>query len=150
MAIFTYPPISVSITGGATEAKQDTIITKIEGVDTSVQAVDTSVQGVDTSVQAVDTKLTTTNSELSTLNSTDFSTSTKQDTVITTLGDIKSELAAKLSGSLAPVEYDEVVTTYVGATSSISTVVYKLASATVKTLTFTYDGSDRLSNVVAS
>lgn len=60
------------------------------------------------------------------------------------------EINAKVGGSLTPVEYDETVITYVGATTKIDTVVYKLATATVKTLTMSYDGSDRLTGVVAS
>lgn len=60
------------------------------------------------------------------------------------------EINAKVSGSLTPVEFDETVITYVGATTKIDTVVYKLATVTVKTLTMSYDGSDRLTGVVAS
>jgi hypothetical protein len=48
------------------------------------------------------------------------------------------------------VAHDEVVVTYVGATTLISTVVYKLATVTVATLTFSYDGSNRLIGVVRS
>lgn len=65
-----------------------------------------------------------------------------------TLLDVKDLLDSKLAGSLVPVEHDEVVTTYVGSTSDISTVVYKLAGVTVATLTLTYDGSNRLIGVV--
>lgn len=52
--------------------------------------------------------------------------------------------------ALVPEAYDEVITTYVGATTKINTVVYKLATVTVGTLTFSYDGSDRLIGVVRS
>lgn len=52
--------------------------------------------------------------------------------------------------ALVPEAYDEVITTYVGATTKINTVVYKLATVTVGTLTFSYDGSDRLISVVRS
>lgn len=44
--------------------------------------------------------------------------------------------------------FDEAVITYVGATTNIATVVYKLATVTVNTLTLTYDGSNRLIDVV--
>lgn len=60
------------------------------------------------------------------------------------------ELDSKLAGSLVPLAHDEIVTTYVGATTDISTVVYKLAGSTVATLTLTYDGSNRLIGVVRS
>ena len=62
-------------------------------------------------------------------------------------------LNARMGGSLTPVEFDEMVLTYVtvgNGIGEIQTVVYKLATVTVKTLTLSYDGSDRLSGVVAS
>jgi hypothetical protein len=61
-----------------------------------------------------------------------------------------AELNARLAGSLTPVEFDEIVTTYVGATTDIDTVTYKLATVTVRTLVLGYDGSNRLISVVAS
>jgi len=57
-------------------------------------------------------------------------------------------LNQRLGGSLVPVGYDEHVITYVGATTDIATVVYKLATVTVATVTLTYDGSNRLIGVV--
>lgn len=65
----------------------------------------------------------------------------------------QATLLTRLSGSLVPAAFDEIDLTYVAAgagTGQIATAVYKLASATVKTLTMSYDGSDRLSSVVAS
>jgi hypothetical protein len=59
-----------------------------------------------------------------------------------------NDLNLRTAGSLVPVEHDEIVTTYVGATTDISTVVYKKAGSTVATLTLTYDGSNRLIGVV--
>jgi hypothetical protein len=71
---------------------------------------------------------------------------TKLDDVATeaTLGDILD----KLAGALIPFEHDQIIPSYVGATTDISTVIYKKAGVTVATLTFTYDGSNRLINVV--
>lgn len=59
-------------------------------------------------------------------------------------------LNARTAGSLAPVEFDSYEISYVGATTDISTVVYKLGVATVKTLSFSYDGSNRLTGIVAT
>lgn len=56
-------------------------------------------------------------------------------------------LLAKTSGAIVPISYDQVVQTYVGATTDLSTVVFKAGGVTVATLTFTYDGSNRLINV---
>jgi hypothetical protein len=58
-----------------------------------------------------------------------------------------ASLLAKTSGAIVPVSYDQVVQTYVGATTDLSTVVFKAGGVTVATLTFTYDGSNRLINV---
>lgn len=54
---------------------------------------------------------------------------------------------AKLPKSLISVEHDQVVNTYVGATTRIATAEYKLLGTTVATLTFTYDGSNRLVDI---
>lgn len=73
-----------------------------------------------------------------------------------TLQDVLTEVTAlntRMAGSLAPVAFDELVMTYVtvgNGIGEIETVTYKLASTTVKTLTLSYDGSNRLSGVVAS
>lgn len=52
----------------------------------------------------------------------------------------------KFAGALIPTAYDEVVLSYTG--SNLTGVVYKLAGATITTLTLTYDGSDNLIHVV--
>lgn len=50
--------------------------------------------------------------------------------------------------SLIPTQYDELVLGYTG--SNLTSVTYKLAAATVGTLTLSYDGSDNLSGVIRS
>lgn len=62
-------------------------------------------------------------------------------------------IAARLTGSLTPVAFDEVDLTYVVAgngVGQIETATYKLATVVVKTVTLTYDGSDRLISAVAT
>ena len=54
----------------------------------------------------------------------------------------------KTAAGLVTVPYDEYVIAYVGATTDIASVTYKLASSTVATLTMTYDGSNRLVDLV--
>lgn len=64
-----------------------------------------------------------------------------------------SALNQRLAGSLVPVKYDEIAITYVTAgngVGEIQTAVFKLATVTVKTLTLSYDSSNRLSGVVAT
>ena len=63
---------------------------------------------------------------------------------------LQTTLNNKTAAGLVTVAHDEIVTTYVGSTTDISTVVYKLATVTVATLTMSYDGSSRLINVVRS
>ena len=58
------------------------------------------------------------------------------------------DLNARLAGGFVPAQFDETVITYVGVSTDIDTVVYKLSGATVATLTMSYDGSDRLIGVV--
>lgn len=73
-------------------------------------------------------------------------TEAKQDSLI-------ALVTARLAGSLAPVAFDEVDLTYVtvgNGIGQVETAVYSLASTPVKTLTFTYDANDQLSNVIAS
>jgi hypothetical protein len=64
--------------------------------------------------------------------------------------DYLSQLASRTSGSLAPYEYDEVANTYVGTTTDLDTVIYSFQGNPVATLTFSYDGSNRLIGVVRS
>lgn len=60
----------------------------------------------------------------------------------------QSAFSAKSASAFINVPFDEIVITYVGATTRIDTVVYKLATVTQNTLTMTYDGSNRLIDVV--
>ncbi len=124
----------------ATETKQDTGNTKLDSLLTELQlkADLTETQPVSVASLPLPTGAAT-EATLASLAAEDFATQT-------TL----AALNTKSAGSLAPVEHDEVVTTYVGATTKINTVVYKLSSVTVKTLTFSYDGSDRVIGVVAT
>lgn len=60
---------------------------------------------------------------------------------------------SRLTGSLVPTAFNEIDLTYItsgNGTGQIGTAVYKLASSTVKTLTLTYDSSNRVISVVAS
>lgn len=64
-----------------------------------------------------------------------------------------STLNGKSAGALVPTAYNEVDLTYVpsgNGVGQVQTAVYKLSGSTVKTLTLSYDGSNRLSSVVAS
>ena len=66
------------------------------------------------------------------------------------------ELAQKvavLGGNLVPQQYDQITLTYItsgNGTGEIGTAVYKYDGNTVATLTLTYDGSNRLTDVIRS
>lgn len=58
-----------------------------------------------------------------------------------------------IGGSLVPEKYDELELTYVAAgngVGEVETVVYKLSSVTIATLTLAYDSSNRVISVVRS
>lgn len=78
---------------------------------------------------------------------------TSVGTVNTSVGAVTtavSAFSAKTAAGFVNVPFDNLVITYVGATTDIDTVVYKLGATTVATLTLSYDGSDRLTGVVRS
>jgi len=55
--------------------------------------------------------------------------------------------------NLVPNEYDEISLTYVASgngAGEIETVVFKLATVTINTLTLSYDASNNLINVIRS
>lgn len=81
MAIFVYPAASVTIAGGATEAKQDTIIAELQDIDTNTadNATETTLSAVNAKITAVDT--------------TGKATEAKQDTIIAELQDIDANTA---------------------------------------------------------
>lgn len=78
-------------------------------------------------------------------------TDTEVSVNTTTLGSSEPLPVLNMS-AFVPKLYDEVALTYVAAgngVGQIQTAVYKLATVTVRTLTLSYDGSNRLSGVVA-
>lgn len=84
---------------------------------------------------------------------TGAATAANQVLEIADLDSIDANINSRLSGSLVPTAYDEIDIAYVVAgpgAGQIQTATYKLASSTVKTVTITYDGSDRIATVVAS
>lgn len=163
-----YPPIggSVLAPGAATAANQVLEIADLDAIKLSTASIDTKLTNplpvsgplTDTQLRATavpvsgpltDTQLRATAVPVSLASSplpTGAATAANQASEI-------ALLTARLTGSLTPVAFDEIALTYVVAGNGIgqiATAVYKLATVTVKTLTFSYDGSDRLSGTVAS
>lgn len=63
---------------------------------------------------------------------------------------LQTSLNNKSASAFINVPFDETVITYVGATTNVSTVTYKLAGVTQNILTMMYDGSNRLVDVLKS
>lgn len=64
-----------------------------------------------------------------------------------------AQKVAMLGGNLVPTEYDEITLSYIVAgpgTGEIGTVEYRFDGNLVATLTLSYDGSNRLTNVLRS
>lgn len=123
---------SVLPTGAATSALQTTGNASLASIDSKLTAP-LSVTGplTDAQLRAAAVPVSAASLPLP----TGAATSANQATVLT-----------RLSGSLVPAAFDEVVLTYTG--DNITTAEYKLATVTVKTLTLSYTG-DRLDSVVA-
>lgn len=69
------------------------------------------------------------------------------------LTDTAGNLNVNVLSGFVPTAFDEIVLTYVpsgNGAGQIATATYKLATATVATLTMTYNGSDQLTDVLKS
>ena len=82
-------------------------------------------------------------------------TAANQVTENASLSSIDGKLSAlsRMAGSLTPVDFDETAISYVpsgNGAGQIGVVQFKKATVLVKTLTLSYDGSNRLTDVVAS
>jgi hypothetical protein len=155
--LYVYPPQSISVTpspiqylkdGTATDVSIDTVTpSNSNPLPVTAQSFPLPTGASTSALQTTgNSSLSSIDGKFTTLNAKDFATSAKQDTAQTTL----SALEAKVAGSLAPVKHDQVILTYVGATTDIATVTYKFTGTTVATLTLSYDGSNRLVGVVRS
>lgn len=151
MATFRYPQTQAVLAGGATEAKQDVMISELQDIEALVTTGNASLVDIDTN----------TSNTASSVSSIDgkVSTEAKQDNIITELQNIDGvldSLNARLAGNLVPETFDYLQLTYVAAGNGIGeieTVVYKTGGSggsTVATLTLAYDGSDRLASVTRS
>jgi chromosome segregation ATPase len=170
MALFVYPATQVSISGGATEAKQDVIITELQDVNTELNtqsstlsslnakdfATQTTLASLNSKDFATQTTLAALNSKVTAVDTTDKATATNQTTQITSLSNIEShinDLNARLAGNLVPETFDYISITYVtvgNGIGEIETVTYKAGGSggtTVATLTLSYDANDKLASV---
>lgn len=171
MATFVFPASSIDTTGLATEAKQDAIITEIQSSNTKLDDVNSELDTQTTRLTSIDSKDFATQTTLQALlteleakadltetqpvsaASLPLPTGAATESTLNNVDTKLQNLDSRLAGALAPVEHDELEITYVpsgNGVGEVQTVVYKLASATVATLTLSYDASNRLTGVVKS
>lgn len=167
MSLFVYPATQVSLSGGATEAKQDTMITALDDINTELDGQSTLLTSIDgkdfatqTTLSALNTKVTAVDTGDVTVSSsalpTGAATSANQSTGNASLSSIDTEiqdLNARIPAGLVQEDHDNLSITYVTAgngVGEIETVVYKLGVSTVATLTLAYDANDKLSTVTKS
>ena len=129
-------------TGASTLAEQQTQTTAVGSLTETAPATDTASSGLNGRLQRIAQRLTSLIALLPTSigqksTSGSLSVAIASDQTVNTLN--KSQLI--------PALYDQVVTTYVGSTTDINTIVYKQSGVTVATLTMTYDGSSRLTDI---
>lgn len=160
MATFVYPQVQTTISGSATEAKQDSQITELQAINTDMDTLVAVDYATQTTLAALLTELqlkadlseTQPVSAASLPLPTGASTSANQTTANASLSALENKLAA----SLVPEAYDHISLTYVAAgngAGEIETVVYRTgggAGTIVATLTLAYDGSNRLLSVTRS
>lgn len=176
-ALFIFPPVVLDKTGLATSALQtaqltelQNIVTEINNLEIDVESININVDGLETLVAASNTQLTAINNNTDNIEGTltaiagyvdqleagQTTGNNSLSSIDTSLNSIEADtLALKLKSASAFVSepFDYTSLSYVGATTKILTVVYKLGGAagtTVATLTLGYDGSDRLTSVTRS
>ena len=149
---------AVDTTGKATEAKQDNIIAELQDIEADIEAGNVSLASIDSKV-ATEATLAQLDGKVTAVDTTGKSTEAKQDTMITSLSAIESDidnLNARLAGNLVPETFDFLQLSYVAAgngAGEIETVTYKAgggAGTTVATLTLGYDAQNRLTSVTRS
>lgn len=119
--------------GAATSANQTSEISHLTNIETAVQT--TASSGATSANQS------TANASLATI-----ATNTAGKATETTLGVFSSKTAS----GMVVEKFDNFAVTYVGTTSNINVVTYKLGGTTVAILTMSYDGQGRLSGAVKS
>ena len=130
MSIFLYPP-SPAVSGGATSANQDVIISELQSANVDLAAIELINTDIETNTADSAASLAAMEADVDALN-------------------------AKLAASLVPEAYDYIALTYVAAgngVGEIETVIYKTGGAvgtTVATLTLAYNGDNKLSSTTRS
>lgn len=138
-------PVSGTIsTGGLTDAELRASPVPVSGplTDTQLRASPVPVSGTVSTGGLTDTQLRASAVPVIANAGTNLNTSALS------LESTQSAFSAKSMSAFINVPFDEVVITYIAATTRIDTVQYLLSAVLQNTLTLSYDGSDRLNGVV--
>ena len=142
MAVYIYPPqgaTTVTAAPGsdfATETTLAVIAGYTDGIETLVALTNTKLDTLHADIDGVETLIGTTNTNTANIKTAVDLTTTAVDSVKTAVDATNTLLTNKLAGSLINVQHDQIVPNFAGALTNV--YVYKLAGATVKTLTITY------------
>jgi hypothetical protein len=132
--------------GGATSANQVLEIADLNAIKASTASIDTKLTApLAVTGPLTDTQLRATAVPVS-LASSPLPTGAATEATL-------AAFSAKTAGAFVPEAFDFSTITYVGTSTDINTVVYKIGGASgtvVATLTMGYDGSNRLSTVTKS
>ncbi len=181
MAKFFWPLTPISVVGGATEVTALLQLAELQDINTNTSGLtdvstatkqdaqtalltdietNTADAATETTLAALNAKVTAVNTGAVVVSSSALPSGAATEATLAALAaeDFATQttlavLNAKSAGSLVPSAHDYILTTYVGATTSIDTVTYKSGGAggtTVAVLTMSYDGSNRLSTVTKS
>jgi DNA uptake protein ComE-like DNA-binding protein len=140
--LFVYPPTTIDTTGLATDTEQQAQTALLQDIENNTDGIEGTLTAIGGYVDQIEAAQTT--------------AQTSFDSMNTSLDNIEADadaLNAKLAAALVDEPHDYISMTYVGATTDINTVTYKLGGsggATVATLTMGYDGSNRLTSVTKS
>ena len=91
MATFIFPAQSVSISGGATEAKQDTQITELQSINTELDGQTTILTSLDGKDFATETTLAALNAKVTSVDTSSLATETTLSSVDTKLSSVATE-----------------------------------------------------------
>ena len=152
MAVYTYPlatSMPVSIAAGADFATETTLalanghLANLDGISSGALAA--AQKTIATAAKILDTA--------SVILGWDTVNSVHKELAVSATGEIKTsitDITNRLSGSLVPVQFDNIAISYAAATANVYT--YKLAAATVKTVTVNFTDATKsvMTTVVAS
>jgi len=88
MAVFRYPATSISTTGLATEAKQDTIISELQDIEADIEAGNVLLTSIDGKDFATETTLNSLNSKVTTVDTNNVTISAALPAGTNNIGDV--------------------------------------------------------------